>query len=81
MVLDIRDVAHGVAYLEIDFVGTVEHVVEDLLQFLIYLLTTMTYLGKEVTVALGLETTFAPGLTVQEIFVDISLNDGILNLW
>jgi len=33
VVLDVRDVAHGVAHLEVHLVGAVEHVVEHLLQF------------------------------------------------
>ena len=80
MVLDVRDIPHRIAYFEIDFIGTIKDVIKYFLYFLVYLFAAMSYLSKEVTVLLGLKTALAPRLSVEQVFIDISLYEGVLNL-
>ena len=61
MVLDVGDIAHGVAYFEIHLVGTVEHVVEHLFQLGVNISRFVTHLHKKVTVLSCVEPSLLPG--------------------
>ena len=61
MVLDVADVSHGVAHLEIHFVGTVEHIVEHFLQLLLHFVGPVAHLNEKVTILTGLKSTLLQG--------------------
>ena len=58
-----------------------EYIIENLLQLLFYLLTCMSYLSKEIAILLSFKSSTYPWLTIEQIFVNIGLHDGVLNLW
>ena len=60
VVLDIGDVAHVVAYLEVDFVRAAEHIVEHLLELCVDIGLLVAHLDKEVTVLARLKAAFLP---------------------
>ena len=59
-VLNIRYVAQGVAYLEVNLVGPTEHVVEYFLQFRINIGLLVTHLHEEVTILVGFKCALLP---------------------
>ena len=81
MILDVRDITHRVANLEIHLVRSVEDIIEYLLQFVIHLFTGVPHLCKQVAILLGLKAATCPGLAVEQVFVDIGLHNGVLHLW
>ena len=60
VVLHVGDIAHGVAHLEIDLVGSTEHIVEHFLQFCVDIGLAVAHLDQEVTVLACLERTLLP---------------------
>ena len=66
VVLDIRDISHGVAHLEIDLVGAAEHIVEHFLELGVHFLLGVAHLNKQISVLLGFKTSLGPRLTSQE---------------
>ena len=61
VVLDVADVAHGVAHLEVDLVRTTEDIVEDLLQLGVNGSRSITHLHKNITVLTGLKSAACEG--------------------
>ena len=61
VVLDVRDIAHRVANLEVNLIGTAEHIVEYLPEFGVDVGLRVAHLDKEVTVLVGLESALRPG--------------------
>ena len=60
VVLDVRDVAHRVAYLEVDLVGAAENVVEHFLQLGVDIGGLVAHLDEQVTILAGLKGTLRP---------------------
>ena len=60
VVLHVRHIAHGVAHLEIDLVGTTEHIVEHFLQLGVDIGLAVAHLDQEVTVLARLKSTLLP---------------------
>ena len=66
VVLDIGDISHGVAHLEIDLVGSAEHIVKHFLELGIHILLGVAHLNKQISVLLGFKTSLGPRLTSQK---------------
>ena len=60
VVLDVRDIAHRVAYLKVDLVGATEHIVEHFLQLRVDIGLLIAHLHEEVTVLSCLKSTLLP---------------------
>ena len=60
VVLDVRDIAHRVAYFEVDLVGATENIVEHFLQLRIDIGLFVAHLYEEVTVFTSLKSTLLP---------------------
>ena len=60
VVLDIGDVTHVVAYLEIDLVGTTEHIVEHFLQLRVDIGLLVSHLHEQVTILSRLKAALCP---------------------
>ena len=54
MILQVGDIAHRVAHLEVDTVGTEEHLLEDIVDTAVDILRGIAHLGEIVAVAAGL---------------------------
>ena len=62
MVFDVADICHRIAYFKIYFVGAIEYIVKNGLEFGVDVCLFITYLGEEIPVLLCFESAFIPGL-------------------